>query len=518
MALTASVAGAITTEKNTIGGTDFNESNSATSATVVSIAGNAAAVAAGSSRRTESGNNGSESALTIVEKVVAFVKQEYSLVTVLRQHGIQLNRAASGYLVANCPFPNHTDSSPSFKIKTSNPDVYLCYGCTAKGDVLHFIRDYHRLNTVSEAVKYLTGRSVRDIWLEIKAGSQPKAPPANEFGTDLEIIKPVQSRRASENELANATDVYIALLALLGLDEVHQRQLAQRGITLNEALLLGYRSIPVDRNQRIKICKQLRQCGYDLKNVPGFFRLPPRQYSKGTWCFGGDKWGFRDIKGEAEGEVYQVTGLFIPTRDLEGRIRRLKIRNDAPGEQIPEALRTRFPERYMAFSSTSREDGASAGAWVHVARPIYQNSKKETQVLWITEGEIKADISALYLGETTLGMPGVGQCPHLALEIALEGGFKEICVAMDAEEKPHVKLAIAKLVKLAKENNLEVSVAVWDGNQGKGLDDLLVTGGAPEVITPEFWWKRLSGEHKRYVLDRIDGRGATRGETSENAK
>jgi hypothetical protein len=81
---------------------------------------------------------------------------------------------------------------------------------------------------------------------------------------------------------------------------------------------------------------------------------------------------------------------------------------------------------------------------------------------------------------------------------------------MDAEEKPHVKLAIANLIKMAKENNLETSVAVWDAACGKGLDDLLSAGGAPLVLTPDNWWTGLTNAHKRYVTERIGGRGAVK--------
>lgn len=443
--------------------------------------------------------------------VIAEIKRDYDLTSVLRSHGIDLKRANGGYLVANCPFPNHADSSPSFKVKTPSGETYTCYGCQAKGDVLDFIRDYHHLTGVTEAIKYLTGKNVKQLYEQIKNGRSTKnANPA--YKTAPKTVAPpapVKTQEEIESELANATDVYIALIGLLGIDPAHEEQLRQRGISISEAMLLGYRSFPTDRNLRIKICKNLRQAGYELKGVPGFFRLPPREYSKGQWCLGGDRWGFRDIK--TENEVYKVTGLLIPTRDLNGKIRRLKVRNDAPGENVPAEVANKFPERYMAFSSAERDDGAGAGAWVHVARPIYEkDSSAKARVLWITEGEIKADISALYLGETVLGMPGVGQCPQFAIDVALAGGFKEICVAMDAEEKPHVKLAVAKLIKLAKDNDLEVSVAVWDESLGKGLDDLLAGGGAPEVFSPDNWWQRLSTEHKTYVTERISGRGAVK--------
>ena len=466
----------------------------------------------------------------IFQKVCRRIKLDYDLAQVIGTHGIHLKRAASGYLVANCPFPNHADKSPSFKIKLSKPDKYICYGCQASGDVLDFIRDFHYLKNIGEAVEHLTGKTVKENWNQMKNG---KAKPPQEKN-DVSIADSAEAAPDEEKtidheqirrELDNATDVYIALIGLLGIEPEHVKQFEARGISLQEATQLGYRSLPCDRNERIKICKNLRRAGYDLNNVPGFYRLPKRKYSKGQYCFGGNGWGFRDIKTE-NGEVFEVPGVLIPTRDLEGRIRRLKIRNDAPAPDLPDEVKYLFPARYMAFSSTDRDAGASAGSFVHVARPLYQNGNigtpKTESVLWITEGEIKADVSALYLQETVLGMPGVGQCPDKAITQAQAGNFSEICVAMDAEDKPHVKLAIAKLIRLAKQNGLGASVAVWEAAQGKGLDDLVAAGGAPMVMSPESWWQHLTDKHKDYIHQRIfENRGTTKksevaGENSNN--
>lgn len=110
----------------------------------------------------------------VFDTVISQVKEDYDLVSVLRSHGIDLKRGTSGYLVASCPFPNHSDSSPSFKVKTPSNETYCCFGCQAKGDVLDFIRDYHHLDGVSDAIHYLTGKTVRDLWLAIQKGRSTK--------------------------------------------------------------------------------------------------------------------------------------------------------------------------------------------------------------------------------------------------------------------------------------------------------------------------------------------------------
>lgn len=52
-----------------------------------------------------------------------------------------------------CPFPDHSDSTPSFIIKNNR---YVCYGCGKRGDVIQFLIDYKNLSFV-EAINYLEG-------------------------------------------------------------------------------------------------------------------------------------------------------------------------------------------------------------------------------------------------------------------------------------------------------------------------------------------------------------------------
>ena len=69
-----------------------------------------------------------------LRELIARVKDQYPLLGVLGAAGARTRRQGSSYVVANCPFPNHKDSSPSFKVKLSTPDRFYCYGCSASGD------------------------------------------------------------------------------------------------------------------------------------------------------------------------------------------------------------------------------------------------------------------------------------------------------------------------------------------------------------------------------------------------
>jgi DNA primase len=98
-----------------------------------------------------------------LRELLARVKDQYPLLSVLGAAGVRTRRQGRTYIVANCPFPNHEDSSPSFKVKLSAPDRFYCFGCSASGDVFDFVHYFYRKDTFDEQVRFLTGKSLREL-------------------------------------------------------------------------------------------------------------------------------------------------------------------------------------------------------------------------------------------------------------------------------------------------------------------------------------------------------------------
>jgi DNA primase len=44
------------------------------------------------------------------------------------------------YVMYNCPFQDHNDKKPSFRVHKKG---YYCYGCQKRGNYWQFIKDYH---------------------------------------------------------------------------------------------------------------------------------------------------------------------------------------------------------------------------------------------------------------------------------------------------------------------------------------------------------------------------------------
>jgi DNA primase len=56
-----------------------------------------------------------------------------------------------GRYIANCPFPDHADKTPSF---TVDANWYKCFGCGRSGDVINFVQEYFGISFV-ESIRFL---------------------------------------------------------------------------------------------------------------------------------------------------------------------------------------------------------------------------------------------------------------------------------------------------------------------------------------------------------------------------
>ena len=57
----------------------------------------------------------------------------------------------------HCPMPNHNDNNASFHMKKTEEGAYIfnCFGCGAKGTIIHFFMEYYNLRNKIEAIKMI---------------------------------------------------------------------------------------------------------------------------------------------------------------------------------------------------------------------------------------------------------------------------------------------------------------------------------------------------------------------------
>ncbi len=205
--------------------------------------------------------------------------------------------------------------------------------------------------------------------------------------------------------------VYRALTRLLPLYPEHQENLRQRGLP-DGLIHQRYRSAPKESVERWNICRQLVRDGYDLERVPGFYVHEAR-----NGCF---YWDF----------ACYGAGIFIPIISASGLIQGFKIRLDTDGKK----------RRYLTFSSMGQPGGATPGAPIHVAVPIGGASR---QRVWVTEGELKADVAAHLLSRVFISVPGVNVWGEVR-NVLQALGAREVVIAFDADQATNRDVANAK--------------------------------------------------------------------------
>ncbi|MGH7171502.1 MAG: toprim domain-containing protein [Gemmataceae bacterium] len=201
-----------------------------------------------------------------------------------------------------------------------------------------------------------------------------------------------------------------------------------RGYRSGEVELRDYRSLPLQGRARIALEIQASE---RLDGVPGFY------------TGSNERGSYPALAGSP--------GLFIPVRAPNKHIRGLRIRPD----------NANGAGKYRWLSSADKPGGIGPDASCHISRPLLL--PVEDRTVWITEGEIKADLSAERLGAVVVSIPGVDlwsrALPDLA-ELLPNGG--RIVVALDADwrDKPRVHLALSGLLLACTSLGYETGVAL----------------------------------------------------------
>lgn len=251
-------------------------------------------------------------------------------------------------------------------------------------------------------------------------------------------------RRAPATVLDEA---YRAVLATLRLDDRHRDNLRARGLSDEAIARGGYRSLHVDGRARAARAIERAVGEEAMKGVPGVVR---EQRDGRTW------WSLRG-----------AAGMLIPSMDLLGRVVALKVRaDDAFGGA-----------RYTAVSSR-RHGGPSAVVNVHVPVSARERCARR-RVLWVTEGELKADVCSALDRFAIVGVPGVSLWKS-AIAVCEALDPRRVVVAFDADwmsedpKKRHVREAREHLVTALASLGFETQAAEWPLSDGKGLDDYLL--------------------------------------------
>lgn len=201
--------------------------------------------------------------------------------------------------------------------------------------------------------------------------------------------------------------VYSTLLSDLGLSNADTDALLNRGLNSTQIDKGGYATLP-GPGRSAYVRRLFNTYGDVCLQVPGIVRRTPT-----------DSAPYTSLAGRP--------GLLTPVRNLLGQIVALKIRPTIPRQGC----------KYIYLSSRS-QGGPGPGAPAHV--PIL---KTPTELIRVTEGELKADVATALSDVFTISVPGVGAW-RTALPILRALRPREVRLAFDADcvRNPAVARAI----------------------------------------------------------------------------
>ena len=233
---------------------------------------------------------------------------------------------------------------------------------------------------------------------------------------------------------------------VLALADRHRQDLRRRGLDAEAVRANGYATLPgPGRSDAVATARTW----LDVTGVPGVF-YSRRGRGEGYWTLAGQ------------------SGLLIPARDEEGRVRGLQVRPDGG---------TAEGGKYRWVSSNGREGGTGSGTPLH-----WTLAGDPEGDLWITEGPLKADVAAALSGHRFLGFAGChqGQGRRLVDELDRVGLplSRRLVLAVDADwrDNENVRRGFVSIARALDRAGFRVLVATWSPELGKGIDDCLQAG------------------------------------------
>jgi hypothetical protein len=342
------------------------------------------------------------------------------------------------------------------------------------------------------------------------------------------------NKKLEDNELH---EVYSIMLDYLELTDAHYDHLISpsRGLTDEEIMIREYTSFPDTPWNLVKAI----QSDYDIHSfvgVPGFFEAEGKYGS--YWSLLGQEGiliPYRNNKNLITGfqyridnpppvsKVKQMSGIYGLKSTNKGNHvkvfyndeiildREMKLNENASiqdkNEKTIGFVSLKKGNRYYWLSSSNRNNGTGAGSPspVHVAVPSKELKFWESgqpiyrKKVWLTEGALKADIAADQLqksfsedqlrkyGDTFLAIPGVNAWQTI-LPVLEEMGVEEINLAFDRDftSNEYVMKSLKEFMATSKKKGYHINLVSWGKDDGKGIDDLLLTRTKIPKITRIF--------------------------------
>lgn len=332
--------------------------------------------------------------------------------------------------------------------------------------------------------------------------------------------------------------IFSIMLDYLELTDEHYNHLTSpsRGLNDEEIMIRGYSSFP---SAPWSLAKAI-QNDYGIESfagVPGFFEAKGKygNYWTISRIMEGILIPYRNYKNEITGFQYridnpppvakikQLTGVYGLKAENKGNHVQVFHEGELVFEKEMELNETasimdsnnkslgfvslKKGNRYYWLSSANKPNGTGAGSPspIHVAVPtkILKDWKSgqplHRKTVWLTEGALKADIASDMLqraftpeqlathGDTFLAVPGVNAWQTI-MPVLEKMGVQEINLAFDRDftDNALVMSSLKEFMAECKKKGYHINLVSWGKDDGKGIDDLLLTRTKIPKITKIF--------------------------------
>ncbi len=253
--------------------------------------------------------------------------KEFDIIEVSQKLGLKFVKPGPGNeIIYRCPFCGDSQKNPNkghlYINKRANQ--FKCQRCGQTGNTVSLWAQYKRIDNK---------QAYEELRNNVSAG--PRHVP-----TQSPKTKP------KEADIRDRNRTYTALLKILKLRPDHKEDILRRGLKEIQIHQNLYKTIPQNAQFRWKVTRFLKEKGFQLEGVPGFFTR------KGKY---GVFWDF-----------VSPPGYLIPARDNKGWIQAMQVKLD--------------DGKYIWFSSHGMPNGTSSHAPAH-----FTGGEGK---IWITEGPL----------------------------------------------------------------------------------------------------------------------------------
>ncbi len=373
---------------------------------------------------------------------------------------LRIRRRCADGVYTDCPFCG--DNRGKMKV-TYEKNIWRCNYCNESGGMLKLYAMAKNIST-SEA-----NREICDTILNGDSWS-------NWSPSGIATKRPYENAKPSAlAEIHVVHNTITGLLGMLKLSEQHREHLrVKRGLTDEEIERLGYKSTPP-----FYMCKPLTNRlisqGCTVEGVPGFYQ------KDGQWTV-----SFSTI----------LAGILIPVRGVDGLLRGCQIRLDVPLKNENDAA-DKDGAKYVWLSSAGKPMGTSSGS------PVHYVGVPNAQVVYLTEGSLKADVAHTLMNRTFAAIAGINNTSQLELMLAYlaENGTQIIVAApdMDRYRNENVTRGIAKIGFMVRKYGMDFRMLSWNPNY-KGVDDWQIAMKRKSTVQED----RMTNFKKRFIYGLCD--------------